>query len=161
MVIRSPMPRGCHGLDSVSRLRAAVWLAALACSSCSFVFVERPPPARHMASPRPGACTSSKLAPVADTILAGWQVVRIGVAASAHDSVYRQGPISREADVALGVAYAGLFAASAVYGYTATTTCAELKEREHDEGDGFMKRPSREPRLARTPIRDGRVTGAQ
>jgi hypothetical protein len=70
----------------------------------------------------------------------GWQVVRIGVAASAHDSDYERSPVSREADIALGVAYAGLFAASAIYGFSATTTCAHLKERQEQESDQFLKR---------------------
>ncbi len=67
-------------------------------------------------------------------------MVRIGVAASADGAVYERGPISREADVAMGVAFAGLFAASAVYGFSATATCAHLQERQQREGDELMKR---------------------
>lgn len=121
----------------MSRLRIATlgrlpkWLlvAALGASNagCSLIFVKEP------SEPRPRDCTSSAFAPVLDTILGGYQVVRTGAALGADDSVYEDAPINRTADVALGIGFTTLFVASAAYGYVNTSKCSKLKRGEQLE----------------------------
>jgi hypothetical protein len=79
---------------------------------------------------KPVECTTSKMAPVFDTLFAGLELVRTGVALSADDYDYRDFPISRGADIAFGVGFTGLFAASAGYGYATTSKCQSVKEQQ-------------------------------
>ena len=72
-------------------------------------------------------CTTSKVAPVLDGIMTGYEIVRIVAAGVVDDSAYRRSPISREADALLGVAFAGLFLGSTIYGVVSTSRCARLK----------------------------------
>jgi hypothetical protein len=106
-------------------------------SGCSFLFVSGPhsqkSPGRIAAQVD---CTSSKAAPVLDTIFGGLEVARVAYAASAPDSVYSNPnqPLSREADIGLGLGFAALFVGSAIYGYTVTSKCSEYKAgRVNDE----------------------------
>jgi hypothetical protein len=95
---------------------------------CSFLFTTAP---RH---PEPSAqfdsnkCTTSKAAPIADTLIAGLEVARTGFALSADNSTYDRAPISRAADVGLGVGFVALFGASAIYGYYVTGACSARRQ---------------------------------
>jgi hypothetical protein len=112
-----------------------VWLSALILSmagalpGCSFLFVSPPPSnAGYAGSVRaiePVRCTSSKAGPVVDTVIAGLEAVRTGVALAADDSAYKDFPISRGADIGLGIGLFSLFAASAAYGYVVTGNCVD------------------------------------
>ena len=51
-----------------------------------------------------------------DTVIAGFEGVRTGMALAADKSVYDHAPISRGADVAFGLGFLALFGASAIYG---------------------------------------------
>jgi len=115
---------------SVSRLAsllvapvAFIALFALGSSSCSLLFVTEPPP-NHQRLPY-FDCTSSRLAPVIDTVLA----TTYGLAAAGTLSVE---PNSTQAVLPL-VALAGGLVASAVVGFRQTEACrdakAELTER--------------------------------
>ena len=113
-------------------VQALVGLVALpALTGCSFLFVT-PPPSNtgSLSGPRPGQCTSSVLAPVVDSVIGGLQVARTAVAASADEAVYSDPNqlLSREADIALGVAFTTLFLASAGYGFYETSQCSELEQ---------------------------------
>lgn len=124
---------------------------ALSSTGCSFLFVTPP------SSPEPGTistggekCTTSKVAPVLDTIFTGLEAARIVYAAAAPDSVYSdpKQPLSRGADIALGVGFAALFLGSAVYGYVNTAKCSELRKpgaatvhREADRDNDWSKPP--------------------
>jgi hypothetical protein len=92
---------------------------------CSYAFVEHVP--AHHAQMGYVDCTSGKAAPVLDTLGAGFEVVRSGVAIAAHDSAYESYPISRTADIAIGVGLAAVLTASAIYGYSNTSECARAK----------------------------------
>jgi hypothetical protein len=122
-----------------------VSLIALTNSACSFVFVhtvpsETPEEAQwrrqahetQPAPPDPGRCTSGKAAPVIDTLIGGFEVVRTGLAAGtdANDSVYRDGPISRNTDLAAGIGLSALFIGSAIYGYVMTSECSSARAAE-------------------------------
>ena len=49
--------------------------------------------------------------------------------ATAPDSVYQGAPISRGADVGLGLSFTALFLASTIYGVVNTTACRDFKAR--------------------------------
>ena len=107
-------------------------LLAFASSGCSLLFIKGPSDTSHSQF-RPGSsvkCTSSKVAPALDTVFAGLEVLRTGLAAGADDSVYNNPnqPLSREADIALGIGFASLFLGSAIYGYATTAACSKRKQ---------------------------------
>jgi len=89
---------------------------------CSWLFVDAPP--AHRAPAGQVACTRSKAAPVIDTVVAAVQVGRTVFAIAQSEADYRDFPISRGADIGLGVGLTALFTASAVYGYATTSACA-------------------------------------
>ncbi len=123
------------GFSTTSAFTAMVF----ACSGCSFLFTTKAPSQPERLPPNERIeCTSSKAAPIIDTIVGGLEVVRTGVALGADDSDYRNVAISREADIALGVAFSALFISSAAYGYTVTSRCSALKEDR-------LERPTRTP----------------
>src|SRR5262245_47336117 len=106
-----------------------VLIAGFSSLGCSFLFTttapdhpERIPPERAI------DCTTSNAAPVVDTLVAAYQVVRTFYALSADDAAYANAPISRGSDVALGLAFMGVFGGSALYGYTVTSECSDAKE---------------------------------
>jgi hypothetical protein len=102
----------------------------LAASGCSWIFV-KPSAPKHMQL-RYFDCTSSKAAPILDTIGAG-----LGGASTVYvlstDSAGVHAPPSHAAYIALGLGITALYTASAVYGYSHTSECAhaqdELQER--------------------------------
>jgi hypothetical protein len=102
-------------------LVACVVLASFA-SSCSLLIV-RPLKPDENAVRAAQQCTSSNVAPTVDTLIAGWQVVRIMLAASASESDYQGSGISQGGDIALGVLFGALAVGSAVYGFNATDEC--------------------------------------
>jgi hypothetical protein len=114
-------------LTPVARSPLLGLVLALVSTGCSFIFVRPPPrgPVRLIA----GAvqdCTSSKVAPIFDTLGVVAEGARIGYAATAPNKVYDDPnqPLSREADIGLGIGFAALFLGSAIYGYSNTSRCA-------------------------------------
>jgi hypothetical protein len=97
----------------------------LSCSGCSLLFVKQPDSSAKVQPGAPKKCTTSRVLPVLDSILTGLEVVRTGVAIGADDSAYSSPnqPLSRQADIGLGVALSALFLGSAIYGYSATARC--------------------------------------
>jgi hypothetical protein len=93
-------------------------------AGCSFLFVQRPPPEEGR---RRGEvnCTTSNVAPVIDMLVAGFQIVRTGLALSATEAQYRGAAISRDEDITLGVSLTALFAASMIAGFGMTSDCRE------------------------------------
>jgi hypothetical protein len=115
-------PKGRDAMRIESPWLATMTLCCLVVTSsgCSLIFVK--PPSRDS----PGQCTSSKLAPVVDSIVTGLQVGRTAYAVAAPDSVYEDpdAPISREVDVGFGVGLSALFLGSAIYGFANTSKCS-------------------------------------
>jgi hypothetical protein len=116
-----------------------VGLFAMGNTGCSLLFVT-PPRSHAGVSASRDKCTSSKAPPVLDTIITGLQLARTVYAAAAPDSVYRdpKQPLSRGADIGLGLGFSALFLGSAIYGYGATSRCAEREPkrlRDEDEMD--------------------------
>lgn len=116
----------------LGRVVSWVLLASMAVSSagCSLIFV-KPPPRVDAGTIDTGTrrCTTSKVAPVLDTLFTGLEGARIVYAATASDSVYKDSqPFGRSTDIALGAAFAALFLSSAIYGYVSTAKCSALKQ---------------------------------
>jgi hypothetical protein len=120
----------------------AVLGAIVSCPGCSLVFVKRPLPAERGLPERPGPCTSSKVLPTVDVVIAGLQLAGTAVAASASEADYDGSPISREGDIALGVALAAVFATSAIYGFATTSRCTKLEEQQSDEWEWMKRDPT-------------------
>src|SRR6478736_3552131 len=98
---------------------------------CSFLFTtapKGPAPSTEQAQYAPHECTTSKAAPIVDTVIAGLEAVRTGYAVAAPDSVYEGAPISRGVDIGFGLGFLALFGASAIYGYYVTGECSKLHQ---------------------------------
>ena len=85
----------------------AILVLAFAASGCSFVFVTPAAP------PSKRECTSSRLAPVLDTVFAGYEAVRTGYAIFRPNDVYEELGVPREADIAVGAGLTAVFALQA------------------------------------------------
>lgn len=120
----------------------AALAAALLLQGCSFLFVDAPSP-RYADAPRaqPVVCTTSVAAPVVDTVVATFEVVRTGFALGADDADYHNYPISRGADIAIGLGLTALFAGAAAYGYVNTSKCSDLKEEVREAPPPGMPPP--------------------
>jgi len=123
---------------------------------CSFLFTTapktEPTSAGSIYESAPNNCTTSKAAPVVDTVIAGLEGVRTGLALAADKSAYADAPISKEADIAFGLGFLALFGASAIYGFYVTSECSKLHHHgvvverhpetdEHETGDPNDPRP--------------------
>lgn len=114
-------------------------LVSMLCG-CSLIFVTPPPdrPPRE-GTPPDAECTTSNAAPIIDTGVAGFELIRTVLAIGAEDSDYNDAPISRGADIALGLGFAALFGGSAAYGFDRTAACSDrapqLGEKAADEAD--------------------------
>ena len=84
--------------------------------------VNRPEPHPH------ARCTSSRLAPVADALLTGYETFRVVYAAQASEQDYEDSLVNRKTDLWLGVGWGAVFLSSAIYGTIATSRCQRLKE---------------------------------
>jgi len=113
--------------DNPSWLLALLTGLALATSGCSFVFVTpAAPPSRR-------DCTSSRVAPIADSVLGAYEVFRTGYAISAPDELYEELGVPREADIAVGAGLTALFVGSAIYGYVKTAECERYEATPIDD----------------------------
>ena len=110
-------------------------------AGCSFIFVTKPPAPEER--PRNVDCTTSNVAPVIDTLIAGWQVLRTVIALTASESAYANAPIGRGADVGIGIGLFSLFAASAGTGFSWTSDCREMI----GDSEPATSRPRPRPRL--------------
>jgi hypothetical protein len=79
-------------------------------------------------------------------VIAGYQLFRTGFALAHEDSDYANAPISRPADIAIGVVLSALFIASAGYGYATTGDCEDAEEM-HDKAirQQWTQPPARMP----------------
>ena len=160
--VRISRPRGGDGLRACDALRnrpaaalaTLLWLGSQ--SGCSLLFVDAPPP--NHAQLRHFDCTSSKAAPIIDTVIGGYQVVRTAVALSAEDSDYGSYPISRGADIAFGLGLSTLFIASAVYGFSTTGDCSDAEDALARRS---LSRPESYDGAAARPLVVGCTTDAQ
>lgn len=112
----------------VQRSRRAWLLVVLLVSSpglgCSLLMVN-PPKVQGFVNP---GCTRSRGLPTADVVIALLQVLRTGIALAASDDLYKNSPLSRGADIGIGLGATALFGGSAVYGFSAIDECLALEE---------------------------------
>jgi hypothetical protein len=100
----------------------------LLCSGCSVTFMTPPPPGGAAGRARPQVdCSSSYAWPIVDTALVAYQITGVAIAAARDDSDYERYPISRKTDMALGVGFAAVYAASATYGYVSASRCRRVQ----------------------------------
>src|SRR4051794_32369306 len=78
---------------------------------CSFLFTTAPKSAESPTEFVSNKCTTSKAAPIVDTVVAGYQGFRTVYAMTADKSAYDNAPISREVDIALGASFFALYTA--------------------------------------------------
>lgn len=139
-------------------------VVGLLSTGCSMLFVESTPPnASKLPTSEPLECTTSRAAPTVDLVMTGLQVLRTAYAASESDGAYRSVPISRGADIGLGIGLTAAYGASMIYGYSETRDCREAKdararrrrrerERERKKREAPMTAPaSSEPSWKWTP----------
>jgi hypothetical protein len=138
-------------------MRRALLIACFGASfncACSFIFVKGAPASVEKLPPTERVeCTSSKVAPVVDTLIAGYQVFRTGYALSRSDADYTGEPIKRNADIGFGVGLAALFAASSIYGYVVTGQCSEAKEAHERLAPRLIDEPAASQTFSFTPNR--------
>jgi hypothetical protein len=115
-------------------------VALLLLPSCSLFFVDRLPEDHH--SRREYNCTTSRTAPVVDTILAATNVAS-AIYVAGQDNIK-----NKESAVMLGLSVAAVWASSAVYGYRATSECREAKE---DDGMPDLSYQPTRPALRFSP----------
>jgi hypothetical protein len=120
---------------------AALAALGLTCSGCSFLFTKKAPASTDMFPMAPVKCTSSVVAPVFDTLIGGYQVVRTGMAVSNDDSDYANSPLTRETDIGFGAVLAALYLSSAVYGYVITDECRTIKAGRVDHTGEKWEQP--------------------
>ena len=113
---------------------------------CSFLFVQTPEP-KETRRGQVVDCTSSNAAPVIDMLVMGFQIVRTLLALGASDAQYQGAPISREADITLGIGLTALFGGSMVSGFHWTSDCREALAQ-----DSFAPRPRPRPGASSRPI---------
>jgi hypothetical protein len=104
----------------------ALAIAGAMTCGCSFVFVSGPPDHPEKLPPQmPLDCTTSRAAPILDGVFAGYETFRTTYALTRKESEYRDFPISRGADIGIGIGLTALFVVSMAYGFTATNDCED------------------------------------
>jgi hypothetical protein len=124
-----------------SVVRGSVLAVTLVTSvGCSFVFV-RGPKTGPREAPKVDArgnavkpdCTSSRLAPIVDSVAAAGFLCTAAAGAKCAAFIEINGDASSAASVAANLAAMGLFLGSAVYGYVTTANCDKWKEERQAE----------------------------
>ncbi len=95
---------------------------------CSFTLTTAPP--AHALRLPPNArleCTSSRAAPVVDSVLAGLAGLETTVGALADDRDFEGEPFSREVFLGASIGAGALFTVSAIYGFSVTSDCRDAK----------------------------------
>jgi hypothetical protein len=135
-----------------SRSRTSFLFVCSLCSGCSATFLTPPPAAPAPGSARPHVdCTTSYLLPILDSALTAYELAGVAYVATLDDARFRNYPISRQTDMALGVAFATAFAGSAVYGYVSAARCRRIRQGPEpvDYVPGVSRRPAPRVRLGR------------
>jgi hypothetical protein len=88
-----------------------------------------PPPATRPGSARPHVdCTTSYLWPIVDTALAAYEVAGVAYVSTLDEARFRNYPLSKQGDMAVGAAFAAAFAGSALSGYVSAARCRRVKQ---------------------------------
>ncbi len=116
-------------------MRALALITSLALTGCSFLFASGPP-AQHRQLPI-FECTTSRAAPIADTVFGVLQVIGIAITASQSEAEYNEANeitkggrdpiIKRSTSIGLNVAFGLMWGLSAYTGYSRTSACRAAK----------------------------------
>lgn len=110
-------------------LRVGVLLLACLSGGCSLVFVNPPPSAPAPGVARPHVdCTTSYLWPIVDSALTAYQLAGVAYASTLDESRFRNYPISKTQDMAIGGVFAAAYAGSAIYGYVSGSRCRRIRQ---------------------------------
>ena len=113
-------------MQRAAGMRAFALLLLPPLSGCSLLFVESPPPSHHQRL-RYFDCTSSRLAPIVDTVVAtSYGLTGVAMAAYAADDEVRGDAVPM---VLLPLGVAALFGVSAAHGFSTTSDCEDAKAR--------------------------------
>jgi hypothetical protein len=122
-------------------LLAGVVATSVTSAGCSFLFTTKTPDNPERIPPTtPLQCTTTRAAPIVDTVIAGLEGVRTVIALNAKESDYTGSTLNRSSDIGFGVGLTALFAASAIYGYAVTGGCDAAK-RAHDAPPTYAPYP--------------------
>lgn len=132
-----------------STLKGAILALCVCLSGCSLLFVKAVPPKTERARPHHVECTSGKAAPVLDTVLGTLEGIGTVVAVGRSDDDYADAAYDRSTAVALGLVFTTMWVTSAAYGYTMTSRCARLTDRQekYQEVDSWHEPTSELPPL--------------
>jgi hypothetical protein len=109
-------------------LRTSALLLACLSGGCSVVFVTPPAAKSAPGFARPHVdCTSSYLWPIVDSALTAYELAGVAYVSTLDDARFRNYPISRQGDMAVGAAFAAAFAGSAIYGYVSAARCRRVR----------------------------------
>lgn len=111
-------------------MRCTLALVLCLASGCSLAFTSGPP-ANHRQLPT-FDCSTSRVAPILDTLWTVLQLANLGLAASRTDAEWDEmydgdPPISRKGSIPLYGALAAVGAAGMYFGFTRTASCREAK----------------------------------
>lgn len=116
-------------------MRVLALVTSLALTGCSFLFTSGPP-AQHRQLPY-FECSTSRAAPIADTIFGVAQVVGIAITASQSEAEFnkanevteggRDPIIKRNTSIGLSVLFGAMWGLSAYTGYARTSACRAAK----------------------------------
>jgi hypothetical protein len=112
---------------SLQTMRLSRWIAftlLLSTTGCSFLFVK---PTKE---PKPRECTSSRAAPIVDTLVGTYELVGAAVAAQSRDEDYEGEIRTRQSDLLFGATLGALFMSSAIYGFVHTADCSNVKSEK-------------------------------
>jgi hypothetical protein len=102
----------------------AAWLSL----GCSVVFVNPPPAAPAPGFARPHVdCTSSYLWPIVDSAFTAYQLAGVAYVSTLDESRFRNYPITKTQDMAVGGVFAAAYAGSAIYGYVSAARCRRIQ----------------------------------
>lgn len=124
-------------------------------SGCSATFLTPPAASIAPGAPRPHVeCTTSYLLPILDSALTAYELAGVAYVATLDEDRFRGYPISRDADLALGAAFAAAFAGSAIYGYVSAARCRRVRSgpAPGDYVPGVSSAPGRARSVSAAPF---------
>ena len=110
------------------RSRISLLLVAWLSQACSVIFVNPPPSAPAPGVARPHVdCTVSYVWPIIDSAFTAYQLAGVAYVSTLDEARFRNYPITKTQDMAVGGVFAAAYAGSAIYGYVSAARCRRIK----------------------------------
>jgi len=92
-------------------------------------------------------CTTSYLWPIVDSALTAYQLAGVAYVSTLDESRFRNYPITKAQDMAVGGVFAAAYAGSAIYGYVSAARCRRIKQGPQQPNyiPGVSRRSSTQP----------------